>query len=146
MKNIRKQDAESPLTLIAADSMDEYNKPDLSHVISRGQHADDLTLQSAGEFAEQYNLRLFPHTRVNDIDAENHRVKSRISSGATTNWCWPPAPRRLSPVPGRELMLTLNSQREYGAAQSQLPRRRAGADRRRWPDWLRAGDGFLSRR
>ena len=76
VKNIRKQDAQIPLTLIAADSMDEYNKPDLSHVISRGQKADDLTLQSAGEFAEQYNLRLFPHTWVNDVDAENHRVKS----------------------------------------------------------------------
>lgn len=62
VKNIRKQDAQIPLTLIAADSMDEYNKPDLSHVISRGQKADDLTLQSAGEFAEQYTLRLFPHT------------------------------------------------------------------------------------
>ena len=44
VKNIRKQDAQIPLTLIAADSMDEYNKPDLSHVISRGQKADDLTL------------------------------------------------------------------------------------------------------
>ncbi|EIH9759299.1 FAD-dependent oxidoreductase, partial [Escherichia coli] len=37
VKNIRKQDATIPLTLIAADSMDEYNKPDLSHVISQGQ-------------------------------------------------------------------------------------------------------------
>ncbi|MEJ3106046.1 hypothetical protein WDK22_26240, partial [Escherichia coli] len=36
VKNIRKQDATIPLTLIAADSMDEYNKPDLSHVISQG--------------------------------------------------------------------------------------------------------------
>lgn len=36
VKNIRKQDASIPLTLIAADSMDEYNKPDLSHVISQG--------------------------------------------------------------------------------------------------------------
>ena len=42
VKNIRKQDATIPLTLIAADSMDEYNKPDLSHVISQGQRADDL--------------------------------------------------------------------------------------------------------
>lgn len=41
VKNIRKQDASIPLTLIAADSMDEYNKPDLSHVISQGQRADD---------------------------------------------------------------------------------------------------------
>lgn len=36
VKNIRKQDATIPLTLIAADSIDEYNKPDLSHVISQG--------------------------------------------------------------------------------------------------------------
>ncbi|UNB78994.1 hypothetical protein MJK72_22420 [Klebsiella pneumoniae] len=28
VKNIRKQDAQIPMTLIAADSMDEYNKPD----------------------------------------------------------------------------------------------------------------------
>jgi NADPH-dependent 2,4-dienoyl-CoA reductase/sulfur reductase-like enzyme len=121
VKNIRKQDAQIPLTLIAADSMDEYNKPDLSHVISRGQKADDLTLQSAGEFAEQYTLRLFPHTWVSDIDAENRLVKSHdnqwrydklvLATGATPF---------IPSVPGRELMLTLNSQREYGAAQSQL--------------------------
>lgn len=48
VKNIRKQDANVPLTLIAADSMDEYNKPDLSHVISQSQRADDLTRQLAG--------------------------------------------------------------------------------------------------
>lgn len=47
-QNIRKQDAHVPLTLIAADSMDEYNKPDLSHVISQSQRADDLTRQLAG--------------------------------------------------------------------------------------------------
>lgn len=67
VKNIRKQDATIPLTLIAADSMDEYNKPDLSHVISQGQRADDLTRQTAGEFAEQFNLHLFPQTWVTDI-------------------------------------------------------------------------------
>ncbi|QGN39348.1 NADH:flavorubredoxin reductase NorW [Klebsiella oxytoca] len=121
VKNIRKKDPDIPLTLIAADSMDEYNKPDLSHVVSLGQKADDLTLQTAGEFAEQYNLRLFPHTWVSDIDAENQRVKSQerewsydklvLATGATPF---------IPPVPGRELMLTLNSQREYGAAQSQL--------------------------
>lgn len=77
VKNIRKQDAHVPLTLIAADSMDEYNKPDLSHVISQSQRADDLTRQLAGEFAEQFNLRLFPHTWVADIDADAHVVKSQ---------------------------------------------------------------------
>lgn len=62
VKHIRKLDGQVPLTLIAADGMDEYNKPDLSHVISRGLSADALTLQTAGEFAEQYQLQLFPQT------------------------------------------------------------------------------------
>lgn len=88
VKNIRKQDATIALTLIAADSMDEYNKPDLSHVISQAQRADDLTRQSAGEFAEQFNLRLFPHTWITDIDADAHVVKSRTSNGSSTNWYW----------------------------------------------------------
>ena len=121
VKNIRKQDASIPLTLIAADSMDEYNKPDLSHVISQGQRADDLTRQTAGEFAEQFNLRLFPHTWVTDIDAEAHVVKSQnnqwqydklvLATGASAF---------VPPVPGRELMLTLNSQQEYRACETQL--------------------------
>ncbi|EMQ0911622.1 NADH:flavorubredoxin reductase NorW [Raoultella ornithinolytica] len=121
VKNIRKQDTHIPLTLIAADSMDEYNKPDLSHVVSRGQRADDLTLQTAGEFAEQYHLRLFPYTWVSGLDTAAKVVKSQdrewrydklvLATGA--------APF-IPPVPGHELMLTLNSQREYGAAQSQL--------------------------
>ncbi|HFZ8995414.1 TPA: NADH:flavorubredoxin reductase NorW [Citrobacter freundii] len=121
VKNIRKQDATIPLTLIAADSMDEYNKPDLSHVLSQSQRADDLTRQSAGEFAEQFNLRLFPHTWVTDIDADARVVKSQdkqwqyeklvLATGATAF---------VPPVPGHELMLTLNSQQEYRACETQL--------------------------
>ncbi len=121
VKSIRKQDAQVPLTLIAADSMDEYNKPDLSHVISQNQRAADLTLQTAGEFAEQYNLCLFPNTWVADIDAAARVVKSSDQS-------WPydklvlatGATPFVPPVPGHELMLTLNSQQEYGAAQRVL--------------------------
>lgn len=121
VKNIRKLDAAVPLTLIAADSIDEYNKPDLSHVVSRGQTAADLTLQTAGEFAEQYNLNLFPQTWVSDIDAQAKVVKSQqrewhydklvLATGASTI---------VPPVPGKELMLTLNSQQEFGAAQHVL--------------------------
>ncbi|KNC11865.1 NADH:flavorubredoxin oxidoreductase [Klebsiella sp. RIT-PI-d] len=121
VKNIRKQDASVSLTLIAADSMDEYNKPDLSHVISRGLYADDLTLQTAGEFAEQYNLRLFPHTRITDINADSRTVLSQsgqwsydklvLATGASAF---------VPPVAGYEHMLTLNSQQEYRAAQPVL--------------------------
>lgn len=121
VKNVRKADATVPLTLIASDSMDEYNKPDLSHVISLRQRASDLTRQSAGEFAGQFNLRLFPHTRVTGIDADAHVVKSQeqqwqydklvLATGASAF---------VPPVTGRELMLTLNSQQEYQACETQL--------------------------
>lgn len=121
VKNIRKQDANVPLTMIAADSMDEYNKPDLSHVISLNQRADELTRQTAGEFAEQFNLRLFPYTWVTDIDADAHVVKAKdqtwqydklvLATGASAF---------VPPVTGRELMMTLNSQQEYRASETKL--------------------------
>ncbi|QLU95761.1 NADH:flavorubredoxin reductase NorW [Enterobacter roggenkampii] len=121
VKNIRKQDANVPLTVIAADSMDEYNKPDLSHVISQNQRADDLTRQTAGAFAEQFNLRLFPYTWVTDIDANARLVKAKdktwqydklvLATGASAF---------VPPVEGRELMVTLNSQQAYQASETEL--------------------------
>ncbi|WP_347253434.1 NADH:flavorubredoxin reductase NorW [Leminorella grimontii] len=121
VKNIRKQDTNVPVTVIADDSIDEYNKPDLSHVISLGQRADDLTRQTADEFAAQYNLRLFPFTRVMGIDADAREVIGQeqkwkfdrlvLATGASA--CVPP-------VPGHELMLTLNSQTEYRNCESRL--------------------------
>lgn len=121
VKNLRKQDPNVAITLIAADSMDEYNKPDLSHVISQQQRADDLTRQRAGEFAEQYNLRLFPATWVTEIDPQARLVKSQ-----TQGWQYDKlvlatgSSAIVPPIEGRELMLTLNSQQEYQACESQL--------------------------
>lgn len=121
VKNIRKQDASVSLTVIAADSMDEYNKPDLSHVISQNQRAEDLTRQTAGEFAELFNLRLFPYTWVTDIDAAAHVVKATektwqydrlvLATGASAF---------VPPIEGRELIITLNSQQEYQASETGL--------------------------
>ncbi|MEH0887772.1 NADH:flavorubredoxin reductase NorW [Enterobacter sp. UNJFSC 003] len=121
VKNIRKQDANVPLTVIAADSMDEYNKPDLSHVISQNQRAEDLTRQTAGEFAEQYNLRLFPHTWVTDIDAAARVVKANEKSWQYDKLVLATGASAFVPsVQGRELMVTLNSQREYQACETLL--------------------------
>ena len=121
VKNIRKQDGQVPLTLIAADSMDEYNKPDLSHVISRDRHADDLTLQSAGEFAEQYNLTLFPQTWVTGIDPVAKTLKSSDRSWSYDKLVLATGARAaVPPIPGKELLITLNSQQEFAASQQQL--------------------------
>ncbi|WP_342323829.1 NADH:flavorubredoxin reductase NorW [Kosakonia sp. BYX6] len=121
VKNIRKLDSNVPLTLIAADGMEEYNKPDLSHVISQAQRADELIRQTAGEFAEQFNLRLFPYTFVSAIDTHAQVVKS-----ADKQWQYDKlvlatgAKAFVPPLPGREQMLTLNSLQEYHACEAKL--------------------------
>lgn len=121
VKNIRKLDSHVPLTLIAADGMEEYSKPELSHVISQAQRAEDLIRQTAGDFAEQFNVRLFPYTFVTAIDPHAQVVKS-----ADRSWQYDKlvlatgAKAFVPPLPGREMMLTLNSLQEYHACEEQL--------------------------
>lgn len=122
VKNIRKFNADIPITLIASDSIDEYNKPDLSHVISQAQSADDLTKQTAQDFAQQYQLAIHPYTQITDINTDEKRIQSIqgeqwyydkliLATGAKT-YC--------PPISGHELMLTLNSQQEYRAYETQI--------------------------
>lgn len=121
VKNIRKHDGNIPIRLIAADSMDEYNKPDLSHVVSLNQRADEMTRQRAGEFAEQFNLTLHANSWVSEINTRKRLVicgdqqwsydKLVLATGSSA---------MLPPMAGRELMLTLNSQQEYLACESAL--------------------------
>ncbi len=121
VKNIRKHDAQVPVRIIAADSIDEYNKPDLSHVISQNQQADALTRQRAGAFAEQFNVALNPHSWVTDIDP-----RERLVTCGDQQWAYDKlvlatgSSPLLPPIPGKELMLTLNSQQEYQACESVL--------------------------
>lgn len=121
VKNLRKQDGGIPIRLIAADSCDEYNKPELSHVISQQQTADALTRQTSGNFAEQFLLTLHANTRVTAIDTR----QKTVSSGEQ-HWHYDKlvlavgASAIVPPVPGHELMLTLNSQQEYRAAENTL--------------------------
>ncbi len=122
VKNIRKFNADIPITLIASDSIDEYNKPDLSHVISQAQTADDLTKQTAEDFAQQYQLAIHPYTQIIDINTDEKRIQSMqgeqwyydkliLATGAKT-YC--------PPISGHELMFTLNSQQEYRAYETQI--------------------------
>jgi nitric oxide reductase FlRd-NAD(+) reductase len=121
VKNIRKHDAQVPVRIIAADSIDEYNKPDLSHVISQNQQADALTRQRAGAFAEQFNVALNPHSWVTDIDP-----RERLVTCSDQQWAYDKlvlatgSSPLLPPIPGKELMLTLHSQQEYRACESVL--------------------------
>ncbi|GAB3519730.1 NADH:flavorubredoxin reductase NorW [Photobacterium alginatilyticum] len=75
VKSLRKLNTETPVTVITADSGDDYSKPELSHVFSRRQNASDLIKQSAEDFASTHNIELLAYTRVQSIDTEAKTVQ-----------------------------------------------------------------------
>lgn len=121
VKSLRKLDAGQPIRLITADSGDEYNKPDLSHVVSRDCAAAAMTRLSGAEFAEQQRITLLPHCPVLAIDPARRMVKTEqgefpygqlvLATGASA---------ARPPIPGAELLITLNSQQEYAAAEARI--------------------------
>lgn len=114
VKHLRQQDKTVPIRVIAGDSCDEYNKPELSHVISLHCAADDLTRQTAADWAESQNIMLHPFTAVSDIDPVARRVKSSAGDFPYGKLVLATGARPVIPaMPGSDLIYTLNSQQEY---------------------------------
>jgi nitric oxide reductase FlRd-NAD(+) reductase len=121
VKSLRKLDGERPIRLITADSGDEYNKPDLSHVVSRGCAAAAMTRLSGAAFAEQQRIALLPHGPVLGIDPARRTLLTSQGSfpyGQLVLATGASAAR--PPIPGAELLITLNSQQEYAAAEARI--------------------------
>lgn len=74
VKNLRRNNREQAITLITADSGNEYHKPDLSHAFSRQQMATDLVKVSAAAFAKEYQIDLINHSTVTHIDKARHVI------------------------------------------------------------------------
>ena len=121
IKSLRKLDAHQPIRLITADSGDEYNKPDLSHVVSRGCSAAAMTRQSGSEFAEQQRITLVPHCPVLGIDPARRTVLTAQGEFAYGQLVLATGASALRPpIPGAEQLVTLNSQQEYAAIEARL--------------------------
>ncbi|WP_110669763.1 FAD-dependent oxidoreductase [Salinicola halophilus] len=67
-RGVRARDGARPITLITADSGDEYVKPLLSSAVTKGQSVVDLRLRRAPDVAEALDARLRIHTRIDAID------------------------------------------------------------------------------
>ena len=121
VKSLRKLDGEQPIRLITADSGDEYNKPDLSHVVSRVCAAAAMTRQSGSDFAEQQRVTLLPHCPVLGIDPARRVVltgQGEFPYGQLVLATGASAAR--PDLPGSEHLVTLNSQQEYAAAEGAI--------------------------
>lgn len=74
LRALRAQDAERPITLITADSGDDYSKPLLSTGFAKRLPPERLAARSALQVAEQLNAVTRTHTRVDAIDTASRTL------------------------------------------------------------------------
>src|SRR3569832_1661068 len=79
LKEIRKRDTSTPVTLVTADDGAFYSKPNLSNALAAGRSAA-LAGAAAEKMAADQQATVLTHTRVTAIDTQNQRVHT--GSGA----------------------------------------------------------------
>ncbi|MCU0811106.1 MAG: FAD-dependent oxidoreductase [Thiobacillaceae bacterium] len=76
LKEIRKRDTATPVTLVTADDGTFYSKPNLSNALTAGRTAAALAGASAERMAAEQNATVMTQTRVTAIDTAAHRIHS----------------------------------------------------------------------
>ena len=76
LKEIRKRDAATPVTLVTADDGAFYSKPNLSNALTAGKTAAALASASAEKMAADLNATVLTHTRVTAIDTQGQRIRT----------------------------------------------------------------------
>jgi rubredoxin-NAD+ reductase len=74
LKEIRKRDTISPLTLVTADDGAFYSKPNLSNALTTGKTAAALASASADKMAADLNVTILTRKRASSIDTAAQRV------------------------------------------------------------------------
>ena len=75
LKEIRKRDTSTPVTLITADDGAFYSKPNLSNALTAGKPAAALASASAEKMAADLDAKILSHTRVTAIDTQAQRIR-----------------------------------------------------------------------
>ena len=74
LKEIRKRDTATPVTLVTADDGTFYSKPNRSNALTAGRTAAALAGASAERMAAEQNATVMTQTRVTAIDTAAHRI------------------------------------------------------------------------
>ena len=80
VKEFRKLDDCTPITMITACNGNYYSKPQLSTALARGQSVDDLVLASADAMQAQLNVRIVTRQTVSQIDLVERTVQLESES------------------------------------------------------------------
>lgn len=82
IREFRKLDRDTPLTLVTRDSGDFYSKPMLSNALANGKSPAELVNTACGAMAQTLGVRVMAHTEVLAIDPAAHTMET--SHGAVT--------------------------------------------------------------
>ena len=81
---LRRQGDTRTITLVSADSGDDYSKPLLSTGFAKRLSPDKLAQRSAEALADELNAHIVTHTQVSQLDVDNHVLQ--LSSGTTLGY------------------------------------------------------------
>ncbi len=76
LKEIRKRDSATPVTLVTADDGAFYAKPNLSNALAAGKTAASLASARADTLAADLNATILTRTRVTAIDTQARRIRT----------------------------------------------------------------------
>ncbi|KLI72159.1 FAD-dependent oxidoreductase [Vibrio alginolyticus] len=79
---LRAQSEKVPITVFTADDGALYSKPALSNALVMNKDGDALQSESALEWESRLNIRVYPHTRVEQIDRANSTLHTSIGKYA----------------------------------------------------------------
>ncbi|TVU92350.1 NAD(P)/FAD-dependent oxidoreductase [Vreelandella titanicae] len=71
---LRRLGDQRSITLVSADSGDDYSKPLLSTGFAKGLKPDQLAQRSAAQLGEELNAQMVIHTQVSALDVDNQSV------------------------------------------------------------------------
>ncbi len=74
VREFRKLDAQTPVTLVTRDSGDFYSKPMLSNALTSGKTAGQLVSATSAAMAAQLGVTVLPHTEVTAIDPQAYTL------------------------------------------------------------------------
>ena len=76
VRELRKLDPSTPVTLITLDSGDFYAKPSLSNALQQGRTPAQLISTDAEKMAQTHQVNLLAHTRVLSIDPATQSIQT----------------------------------------------------------------------
>ncbi|MBI5751280.1 MAG: FAD-dependent oxidoreductase [Hydrogenophilales bacterium] len=76
LRELRKLDRETPVTVITADEGAAYAKPSLSNALATGKTPEQLANQTAEQIGASLNAQVLTHTRVIRIDIAARQVET----------------------------------------------------------------------